>query len=217
MNTKLIFVRHAQSTGNLLGEFHGQYRSDITELGIMQAKCTANFLKNCKIDAAYSSDIPRAYHTSSIVAQPHGLDVVKEEGLREIYAGEWEKMRFDDIAVKYPKEYRIWREELGKAKCPKGESVAELFARVKETVERIVKSNPGKTVLVGTHATPLRVMACVWHNVPLESITTLAWIPNASVSVINYDSETLDHTVEGYALCEHLLKENLVTQLPKNI
>lgn len=217
MNTKIIVVRHAQGMGNLLGEFHGQYPSDITELGIKQAECSAEFLKNYKIDIAYASDIPRAYSTARIIAQRHGLEVIKQEGLREIFAGEWEQFRFDDIEQAYPKEYRIWREDLGNARCPGGESVKDLQTRVSAAIESIVKMNPGKNILIGTHATPIRVMACIWHNVPLEKITTLPWVPNASVSIINYDSETLEHSIESYALCEHLLKENLVTELPKNI
>ena len=217
MNTKIIVVRHAQSTGNLLAEFHGQYRSDITDLGVKQAECTSKFLKDYEIDLAFASDIPRAFHTTQIVAQPHGIEVVGVEGLREVCAGEWEQMPFNDISVKYPEEYRVWREDLGNARCPGGESVRELQTRVKATIENIVKENPGKNILIGTHATPIRVMACIWHGLPLEKVTTLPWVPNASVSIINYDSETLEHSIESYALCEHLLKKNLVTELPKNI
>lgn len=217
MDTKLIVVRHAQSTGNLLGEFHGQYRSDITDLGVKQATCTANFLKDFKIDAAFASDIPRAFHTTEIVAKPHGIAVTGVEGLREVFAGEWEQMPFDDIGVKYPEQYRIWREDLGNAVCPGGESVKQLQARVNASIEKIVKENAGKNILIGTHATPIRVMACIWHNVAIEKIISLPWVPNASVSIINYDSKTLEHSIESYALCEHLQKENLVTELPKNI
>ena len=217
MNTKIIIVRHAQSTGNLLAAFHGHYPSDITELGVKQAECTSQFLKDWKIDMAFASDIPRAYHTASIIAQPHGIDVVAVEGLREIYAGEWEQMLFNDISIKYPDEYKSWTEDLGNARCPGGESVKDLQARVNASIEKIVKENAGKNILIGTHATPIRVMACIWHGLPLEKVTTLPWVPNASVSVINYDSETLSHSIESYALCEHLMKENLVTELPKNI
>ena len=217
MDTKIIVVRHAQSTGNLLGEFHGQFPSDITELGVKQAECTAEFLKDWKIDVAYASDLPRAYHTASIVAEPHGLSVEKCEGLREIFAGAWEEMRFDDLGEKYPAEYDMWRNDLGNAACPDGESVKQLQARVNAAIEQIVKDNAGKNILIGTHATPIRVMACIWHNIDIEKIVTLPWVPNASVSVVEYDSKTLEHRIERYALCEHLVKENLVTELPKNV
>lgn len=216
-DTRIILVRHAQGEGNLKGEFHGQFPSDLTELGVTQAECTAEFLKDFPIDIAFASDIPRAYSTAKIIAQAHGLEVVKEKGLREINGGVWETMKFDDIVVKYPEEYDIWKHDLGNCTCPGGESVRHLADRVKTTIERIVKENAGKTILIGTHATPARVMGCVWKRLDITEIVNLKWVPNASVSITDYDSETLEFNPVEYALCQHLLEKNLVTELPKNI
>ncbi len=216
-DTKIIMVRHAQGEGNLLGEFHGQHPSDLTPLGITQAECTAEFLKDYKIDVAYASDIPRAYSTAKIIAEKHGLPVTKEEGLREINGGVWECVKFDDIGVKYPEEYAVWKYDLGNCTCPGGESVRHLAERVQKTVEKLVKENAGKNILIGTHATPARVMGCVWKGLDITEIVNLKWVPNASVSICEYDSETMEFNLVDYALCDHLIKENLVTELPKNI
>lgn len=216
-DTKIILVRHAQGEGNLKGEFHGQYPSDLTELGIRQAECTAQYLKSTHIDAAFASDIPRAFSTARIIAEKHGLTVTKEEGLREICGGVWEQMKFDDIVVKYPKEYDVWKNDLGNCTCPGGESIRHLAERVRKTVERLVKENAGKTILLGTHATPARVMGCVWKGLDITEIVNLKWVPNASVSICEYDSATLDFNLIGYAYCDHLLEKDLVTELPKNI
>ena len=216
-DTKVIMVRHAQGEGNLKAEFHGQYPSDLTELGKTQAECTAEFLKDYKIDVAFASDIPRAYSTAKIIAEKHGLTVTKDEGLREINGGVWERMKFDDIVIKYPEEYAIWKNDLGNCTCPGGESVRHLGERVRATVERLVKENAGKNILIGTHATPVRTMACVWKGLDFSEIVNLPWVPNASVCIVKYDSETLGFEIEEYALCEHLLKNNLITELPKNI
>ncbi len=216
-DTTIIMVRHAQGEGNLKGEFHGQYPSDLTPLGFSQAECTAKYLEDFPIDIAFASDIPRAYTTAKIIADKHGLRVTKEEGLREIYGGVWETMKFDDIVVKYPEEYDIWKNDLGNCTCPGGESVRHLADRVQKCVERLVRENAGKTILMGTHATPSRVMGCVWKGLDITEIVNLKWVPNASVSIVKYNSETLDFEVVSYAYCEHLMKENLVTELPKNI
>ena len=216
-DTKIIMVRHAQGEGNLKGEFHGQYPSDLTELGITQAECTAKHLKDYPIDVAFASDIPRAFSTARIIAEKHGLPVTKEEGLREINGGVWEQMKFDDIAVEYPEEYDVWKHNLGNCTCPGGESIRHLADRVRKTVERLVKENAGKNILIGTHATPSRVMGCVWKNMDIEEIVNLKWVPNASVSICEYDSQTLEFRLLEYAYCDHLMKENLVTELPKNI
>ena len=216
-DTKIIMVRHAQGDGNLKGEFHGQYPSDLTELGIKQAECTAMFLKDYPIDIAFASDIPRAYSTARIIAEKHGLTVIKEVGLREINGGVWERMKFDDIMVEYPEEYAVWKHDMGNCTCPGGESVRHLAQRVIQTVERLVKENAGKNILIGSHATPTRVMGCKWKGIDIAEIGILSWVPNASVCIAKYDSQTLEFELEEYALCDHLLKENLVTELPKNI
>ncbi len=217
LDTRIILVRHAQGDGNLKGEFHGQFPSDLTPLGITQAECTAEFLKDYKIDAAFASDIPRAYSTAKIIAEKHGLEVIKDVGLREINGGVWEQMKFDDISVKYPEDYAVWKNNLGNCTCPGGESVRHLADRVRTTIERLVKENAGKTILIGTHATPARVMGCVWKGLDITEIVNLKWVPNASVSIADYDSETLEFNLVEYALCQHLLENNLVTELPKNI
>lgn len=147
-DTTIIMVRHAQGEGNLKGEFHGQYPSDLTPLGFSQAECTAKYLEAFPIDIAFASDIPRAYTTAKIIADKHGLRVTKEEGLREIYGGVWETMKFDDIVVKYPEEYDIWKNDLGNCTCPGGESVRHLADRVQKCVERLVRENAGKTTLL---------------------------------------------------------------------
>lgn len=217
MDTKLIVVRHAQGEGNLLGEFHGQYNSDLTELGHRQASCTADFLRDTKIDICFSSDILRAYSTALHITKGRNIEVVKCEGLREIHGGKWERMRFDDIEKIYPKEHREWKTNTGEFTCPDGESVKHLSERILAQVEEIVKTNAGKTILITSHATPIRTLGCKWQNRNLREIVDIKWVPNASVTIVEYDSKTLAFNLIEYAYCEHLQKEGLVTELPKNI
>ena len=135
--TRIIVVRHGESEGNAKNEFHGQYRSDLTEKGHKQAECTAVYLDAFPIDAIYASDIPRAFSTALHTANRRGLTVTPDEGLREIFAGEWEQMKFDDIAECYPEAYKVWRTDPAHCRCPGGESVAELCERVKAAFARI--------------------------------------------------------------------------------
>lgn len=217
-DTKLIVVRHAQGQGNLLAEFHGQFNSDLTELGIRQAECTGEYLKNVRFDAAFSSDIARAHSTALIIAKHHnGLEVVTNQGLREIKAGEWEGRRFTDIEKEYPELHKAWKENLADFTCPGGESVKHLHDRVKETIEYIVKANAGKTILIASHATPIRCMLCDWNKLALSEIVKLKWVPNASVTTVEYNSQTMETNLIEAAYSEHLLQNGLITELPKNI
>ena len=96
----LIIVRHGNSVGNFKRIFIGQTDWGLSELGEEQVKRTTEYLKQFKIDKIYSSDLCRAYDTVLPTAEHLGLEIHKMEGLREIYAGEWEQKPFTEIAEK---------------------------------------------------------------------------------------------------------------------
>lgn len=213
--TRFIVVRHGQSEGNAKEEFHGQYNSDLTEFGHKQAECTAEYVDRYTIDAIYSSDIRRAYSTAKHTSDRRGLPIHADEGLREIFAGKWEQMKFVDIPEHYPEEYRIWSQDIAHAHLPGGESVAEMAERVNAAFERIAAENAGKTVYIATHATPIRAMRCKWMGLPLTEMQQMKWVPNASVTVVEYDGDQRRILCVGEAA--HLQEAGLLTGLPKNI
>ncbi len=187
--TRLIFVRHGESEANLARSFAGWTNTPLTEKGHAQAEAAAEYLLQYKIDAAYASDLQRAYNTAKHIADKQGIAVIPERGLREIYAGDWESRSFDDLIREDSVAYGIWREKIGLAHPTGGESVAELQDRIHSTVRRILTDHAGKTVLIGTHATPIRVMECIWRNVPLAEAHTVPWRGNASATVVEYDED----------------------------
>ena len=154
--TRLIFIRHGESLGNAQRKFLGHTDWDLSERGYIQAQRTSEYLENTHIDAVYSSDLLRAYNTVVPVARQRGLEIVKNTDLREIFAGKWEGMGFDEIQRVYPEGHKTWIEDIGRAVCDGGESVEHLQRRVSSAILRIVEENKGKTVCIGTHATPDR-------------------------------------------------------------
>ncbi len=200
--TRLIFIRHGESLGNAQRRFLGHTDWDLSEKGYLQAQRTAEYLDGAQIDVIYSSDLMRAYNTVVPVAQRRGMNIIKDEGLREIWAGKWEGMEFDEIQKAYPEGHKTWMEDLGNAVCADGESVRELQARVKATIERIAAENDGKTVCIGTHATPIRTMLCVWQGLPISEAKNINWVTNASVTIVDYDADGAHLVTAGYA--DHL-------------
>ena len=93
--TRFIVIRHGESLGNLEERFYGHTNGGLTERGREQAHLAAEYLRDIKIDAAYASDLIRAYETGAIIALPHGLTPIPDPKLREIFAGKWEDRPFD--------------------------------------------------------------------------------------------------------------------------
>ncbi len=186
--TTVYFIRHGQSIGNLQRRFLGHTDLDLSELGYMQATKTAWFFKDIHIDAIYSSDLIRAFNTVLPIAALKGLNVIPSDQLREVFSGSWENIEFDRLRTEFKDDYDIWLNDIGNAVCTNGESVTNLQSRVRKEVERIAKENDGKTIVIGTHATPIRSMTCVWKNLPITEMKNIAWVANASITKVEYDN-----------------------------
>ncbi len=194
--------------------FSGHYDVELEEKGRIQAKCTAEYVVNTyQVDKVYASDLKRAYETGKAVANLLNIPVIVKTGLREIDGGEWEKVPFCKLPILYPKEYKTWMEEIENMRCPKGESVKELAQRVYHTVEEIAKENEEKTVVIATHATPIRTLQSIIQTGSIENIQTIPWVSNASVTELEYDQGKWKYVMIGYD--DHL--KNLRTTLPEDI
>ena len=213
MKTTLLLVRHGESLGNRDQLFLGHTDLGLTDLGHRQAEALAAALRERHIDAVYSSDLLRAVETVFPAASEHGLAVIPRRGLREIFAGDWERQNYDELAVRWPKERAVWKENIGFACPPGGESVMELYARVEQTLAVIAAENEGKTVLCGTHATPVRAITAHLMGLGLEGMASVPWAPNASITTIVYENGV--PSLASAADDRHLA--GIVTFVPKSI
>ena len=195
MKTHIYFIRHGQSEGNLYDLFLGHTDLDLTELGKKQAECVTTYFKDIAVDAIFSSDLKRAYHTACPLAKTKGLPITKCEKLREIFAGEWEGKVFSEIRKTYPMG-DIWWEDTGNAHPTGGESVAELQIRILAEVERLAKENEGKTICIFTHFTPIYALRTAWAGVPVSEMKNMPKPSNASVTHAIYENGAFSELVE---------------------
>lgn len=211
--TQIILIRHGESMGNMVNSFLGHTDLDLSPKGYEQAELLRKHFENIDIDLIYSSDLKRAYNTVKPISDIKNIPIITSKNLREIYAGEWENKQFDDLETIYQNEYDIWKNNIGLAKCTGGESVAELQKRVFEEIRKIAKENDGKTICIGTHATPIRCFAAKCDDVPLEELKNYPWAFNASLSVFEFSNNKFIQREYNYI--EHL--EGNITSLPKNV
>ena len=215
MKTRLIIIRHGQSEANLNNRFAGLVDVSLTELGRQQGKHTAEFLKNEKIDAVYSSMLSRAYDTACYTAKLHGLTVIKDAGVNEINGGDWENLTYPEIEEKFPEMIHVWRTNIGRTQCQNGENVVQVAERVYSAMESIAKKHPGQTVAIGTHGMAIRAFCLkVWGYSLDEMHEKTSWASNASVTYVDYENGKF--TVVKYSEDQHLsdlgLKTALITE-----
>ncbi len=207
MSTKIIMIRHGYSVSNNLKFFTGQSDIELTELGREQARLCGEYFREwtpCSacgeartekiwdhgisaVDAIYSSDLSRAYDTALEVGKALDIEVIKTERLREIYAGVWEMMPFTEIDEKYPEEYSVWKNDIGKAVCTGGDSVQSLGERIERAVRDIAIRHDGGAVVIVTHATPIRAICTLAEGLDISDMGRVSWVSNASISIFEYD------------------------------
>ena len=212
--TTLLIIRHGQSQANLDGIFVGHVNSPLSDLGMQQAELTANYVvSNYHVDAVYASDLDRAFYTGKRIADLLGLPITADPQLREIYAGDWERVKFDDLAAHYGEPYQLWLRDIGRAQCQNGESTAQLQKRFVSAVRHIAQENDGKTVVIGTHATPIRTFMTYCAGCDITNMKNIPWVSNASVTIVEFENDTFRIVTPGYD--KHL--GDLRTALPKNV
>lgn len=214
--TTVYIVRHGQSVANLEERFAGHSDFPLTDLGRKQAELAGNYLveKKIRLDAAYASDLCRAFETGRIIAEKQGLTPIPAPGLREIYAGEWESMKFIEIYERFRKSFDVWLQNIGRSRCDGGESIAEVRTRVLAAVKEIVWENKGKTVLLATHGAAIRSLEAELTGLGPDEMKDLPWVGNASLTVVEFDDE-LNGTIVQRDIREHL--GDFASGLPANV
>ncbi len=209
---KFLLIRHGQSQANFTRCFAGHFDSPPTDLGLQQAKIAARYVAETYcVDAVYSSDLKRAAAVGEAVASITGLQMHPDSLLREINAGQWEGRPFEEIIERFP-AYQVWRNDIGNACCDGGETVAQLQERILSRLREIAVEHPEQTVVIATHATPIRATQCYAEGRPLSEMKDIPWVSNASVTELDYDGEF--HIVKiGYD--GHL--GNAMTAMPANV
>lgn len=149
-STRVLLVRHGESTWNAEKIWQGQADPPLSALGEQQAADAAQHVDG--VDAIWSSDLVRARRTADIVAESRGLRVVLDARLRERDAGEWQGLTRTEIEDRFPGY-------LGSGRRPPGyEDDAALTERAVAAIDAIAAAHPGGSVLVVTHGGVVRTL-----------------------------------------------------------
>lgn len=211
--TTLYLIRHGESEGNARRAFLGHTDLDITELGHNQAEQTAKYLNGIHADKIYSSDLIRAYNTALHTARKRNMGIIKNSNLREINAGDWENVTFDELMERYHESFVLWRTNVGRAKPDNGESVLDLQTRIISELKKLSAENMGNTIFIFTHATPIRAFRAYCDGCTPDEIKDIPWASNASVTKAEYEDGKF--TLISYG--ESGFMDDMVTTLPHDV
>ena len=157
--TEIYFTRHGQTVWNLTKRLQGSANSELTEEGIERAKILSKRLKAIDLDCIYTSPIKRAYVTALILKGNKDIDVICEEGLRELSFGEYEGHTEEELLKEGRGQEiaKIFNGEMN-VKCPKGETLEELYKRVGIALDNILAKSDNKKILIVSHGMALKAI-----------------------------------------------------------
>jgi ribonuclease H / adenosylcobalamin/alpha-ribazole phosphatase len=190
--TQLIFLRHGQTAHTVDKRFSGSGGDDpaLSELGQQQAQAAAQYLaRRGGIDAIVSSPMVRTRQTAAAVAETLGLDVKVEKGWVECSFGDWDGHTFAEVQQKWPDALNEWMGSTTVAP-PGGESFDACARRARSARDGLLAAYPGKTVLVVTHVTPIKLMVRSVLQAPMNSLFRMELAP-ATLTEIHWYADGL--------------------------
>lgn len=155
--SRLLLVRHAESTWNAAHRIQGQLDPPLSERGFTQADALAERLRGRRLAGFYSSDLCRTWQTAEPIAQAVGMQPEPLAGLREVALGEWEGKTREELMAEYPEEWAAWTREPSWDIVPGGEGAAAFASRVAATLAEIRQRHPEGDVLCVTHGGVIQV------------------------------------------------------------
>lgn len=194
----IFLVRHGETEHNRQGRLQGRGGVSLNEAGRAQAALLASWLGRVPLDAIYTSDIPRARETASIIAGfQRQCAVVELKELREWDFGEWEGKTHDEILA-YDRERReTWLADPVNLPTPGGESLRDVRDRGIVAVQLIRERSRSGRVAAVTHGALLRAVIAAFAELPLEEALTLR-LDLGSVSVLRFNKSRWSVEAVGF-------------------
>lgn len=185
--TRIILVRHGETTWNIEGRYQGQEDTPLSEKGLRQGRLLAEGLRNVQIDVAIASPLQRSFKTCKFCADLHGLEVQADERLLEINHGSWEGVLAPDIEAQYPGEFHAWHTAPETVLMPGGgESLEDVRKRARAAFDEYATKYVGKTVLVAAHDAVNKAIICDLLGLGMEHFWQIKQ-DNTCINVLEYN------------------------------
>ena len=186
MPARTIFhlIRHAahDRVGSVLvGRLNGVH---LSLAGRAQARELAQHFAREDIAAVFSSPRERAQETADAIARDLTMNHRVSNALDEVNYGGWQGRSFDELAA--DEDWQRWNAARSMARPPRGETIAEVQARMLAELLHLNATSPGAQFILVSHAEPIRAMLLHLLGLSADSWSRIEVEP-ASVSTIALD------------------------------
>ncbi|SDC87725.1 probable phosphoglycerate mutase [Geodermatophilus telluris] len=192
VTTVTHLLRHGQTEHTPERRFSGRNDLPLSAVGRAEAEAAAERAAGLGVEVVVASPLRRTRETAEVVAARLGLPVAFDDDLVEMDFGDLEGLTADEARAQHPLAARRVFTEVD-VPAPNGESVADVSRRVARARARVLREHRGRTVLVVSHVTPIKLLLAagldvhdaVVHRLLLgaASLSTVAWSSDGRHSV----------------------------------
>ena len=181
--TTILLIRHAVNdfvkTGKLAGWTPGVHLNDE---GKAQAEALGQRLADVPLKQIYASPLERTMETAEAIQRFHShLTIEHNTELGEVKYGDWEGK---PIAALYGRKmWAVVQEYPSRASFPNGETMRGVQFRAVNEIERLVKSHPGETIAIVSHADLIKMVLAHYLGMHLDNFQRIVVSP-ASISTM---------------------------------
>lgn len=158
---KIYAVRHAQAEHNVRWRLNDDpdQPSDLTAKGRLQAQAIAQDLAQVKIDAIYTSALPRTHQTATIINGSRGIPILVDNRLNEVRTGFGGQPTWRWLWAQLQSGFRTNKRHKN------GETLDEAKQRIADCLAEL-KQKPHKSILIVAHQHTLQTLLSIIGNVP---------------------------------------------------
>lgn len=209
----LVFVRHAESEGNVRSTDErakfdlATHSYNLTERGRKQAKLTGEYLNGRfgEFDVYYQSYYSRTKQTLEIMYPD--IHPYEDSRLAEGQRGVWHTMTMEQMRNRFPEEIdRREKEGLYHYRPLGGENWPDIELRIHSFLGTLSRDYAGKKVLCAVHGHWLILLQRLIHHFPIEDA-----LKKYNGHVFNNASVTIYEGLEQDGKSRLVLKEENVT------
>lgn len=180
----IYFIRHGLDDENFIG---GYSDIELTKEGIKQIHDSSLWLKenNIIFNKIYTSDIKRAIESARIINDYFNLEIEVIKDLRELDKGLLNGMDKELAKIKYPNYIDINDINI---KYPNGESMIDLYKRIKLLLDKIDKYDNS---LLVTHRGVINMIYILLNNDELTLNKKKYGVTHATVHELNLQNKKI--------------------------
>ncbi len=195
---ELIFVRHGESEGNVLGHVYGHTDYPLTKKGRRQIPHINETLKHYNITKIYSSPLVRASAIGEGISEAFDLELIKDDRLKEINFGVYEDLTREEVMEELGERYYELIGFFDHFDTRGGEHQDDFLDRVQNFIDELLQKEDG-CYLITAHFGVIKAALNHLMGYTKKDLRTMAIKPGAVIKLtIKKDRVRLDELIQTY-------------------